>query len=313
MAQMARLTEGYLHECEIRGVGSATLASRRRELERLELWLRRRPRLGVGELTGEHLFLYVRARTRFRAKATLSGVLSQLRCFGEYLVAQQVWRENPLRWIRGPKPDPRRPLPRRVGREHLTRLFAEAARAHRTHHRHLWPALLAVCYGTGLRRGELERLNLADFDRTAGLLRIDGRKTGVERRVPLPAVAVQLLEAYLPHRFNALSGGPGAEPALFVSGHGQRLRGERIGHALQGLARRAALPRVTLHQFRHSCAADLLEAGVGLPEIQRILGHASTGSTCRYAQVADPARREAMAQHPINAILADPASQEVHP
>ena len=41
-------------------------------------------------------------------------------------------------------------------------------------------------YGTGLRRGELERLNLDAFDRPEGTLRIDGRKTGRERCVPLP-------------------------------------------------------------------------------------------------------------------------------
>ena len=313
MGQLERLTDGYLQDCETRGIAPTTLAGRRRELERFELWLRRRPRVPVAALTGEHLVAYVRSRTRFRAKATVGGVMSHLRCFGEYLVARGVWRENPLRWLRGPKADPRRPLPRRVGREQLTRLFAEAARAHRTHHRHLWPALLAVCYGTGLRRGELERLDLTDFDRMTGLLRIDGRKTGQERRVPLPAVAVQLLDAYLPHRFNAVTGPMPAEPALFVSETGRRLRGERIGHALHGLARRAAVPRVTLHQFRHSCAADLLEEGVGLPEIQRILGHASAGSTCRYAQIADPARRAAMQRHPINELLGLAPLPEVHP
>jgi site-specific recombinase XerD len=39
---------------------------------------------------------------------------------------------------------------------------------------------------------------------------------------------------------------------------------------------------------------------VGLPEVQRILGHQGIATTVRYAHIADPQRRAAMACHPIN-------------
>jgi site-specific recombinase XerD len=55
-----------------------------------------------------------------------------------------------------------------------------------------------------------------------------------------------------------------------------------------------------LHQFRHSCASDLLEAGVRLHEVQRILGHQAISTTIRYVHIADPQRREAISRHPIN-------------
>ena len=67
--------------------------------------------------------------------------------------------------------------------------------------------VLALLYGTGLRRGELERLNVEAFDRIEGTLRIDGRKTGRERCVPLPEMVRRCLEAYLPHRHNQLEAG----------------------------------------------------------------------------------------------------------
>jgi len=38
------------------------------------------------------------------------------------------------------------------------------------------------------------------------------------------------------------------------------------------LARRAQVPLVSLHQFRHTCASDLLEHGASLPEVQSLLG-----------------------------------------
>ena len=69
------------------------------------------------------------------------------------------------------------------------------------------------------------------------------------------------------------------------------------------LARRAQVPLVSLHQFRHTCASDLLEHGASLVEVQQVLGHKDVGTTARYLHVADPERARAMSQHPLNDYL----------
>jgi integrase len=56
-------------------------------------------------------------------------------------------------------------------------MWREAANRHGEYTSHLWVTVLAMPYGSGLRHGDLERLNLDAFDRTEGTLRIDGRKT----------------------------------------------------------------------------------------------------------------------------------------
>ena len=66
------------------------------------------------------------------------------------------------------------------------------------------------------------------------------------------------------------------------------------------MARRAGVSIRSLHQFRHTCASDLLEAGVHLAQVQRILGHSVIATTVRYVHIADPQRREAMRLHPLN-------------
>lgn len=66
------------------------------------------------------------------------------------------------------------------------------------------------------------------------------------------------------------------------------------------MAKRCDFEIHSMHQFRHSCASDLLEEGVRLPEVQRILGHQGIATTVRYVHIADPQRREAIACHPIN-------------
>ncbi len=299
------LLDGYLRLGESRGLSEGTMEKLRGELDRCGCWLkRRRPRPNLEQVDGQLLIKYIRTRSPFHAKSSVAGVVSTLRGFGEYLLQQGVWTQNPMRWVRGPRLDPRGKLPRRIGRDHLTRLW-DAARVQRSgYQQQLATAVLALLYGTGLRRGELERLNVADWRREEGLLKIDGRKTGRERTVPVSEGMWRCVEAYLPARQNLLEKhGVGGQTALFLNRRGERLRAEQLGALVHRLADSAKVPLVTLHQFRHSCASDLLEQGVSLPEVQQMLGHASVTSTTRYLQVADPERVRAIGKHPLNDYL----------
>jgi site-specific recombinase XerD len=232
------------------------------------------------------------------------GVSSQLRCFGDYLLEDGVWLQNPMRWIKGPRLDWRGKLPRRIGAEHLGKIWEEAGKLRGNYQRQLAVAVLSLLYGTGLRRGELERLNLEDWRREENLLRIDGRKTGCERSVPLAEGIGRCLEAYVPYRQNQIERlGTNGEQAFLVSKDGKRLSAQSLGLLVHRLARRAAVPLVSLHQFRHTCASDLLENGASLAEVQQVLGHKAVGTTSRYLQVADPERARAMSKHPLNDYL----------
>ena len=164
--------------------------------------------------------------------------------------------------------------------------------------------LLAVLYGTGLRRGELERLNLADWDRDNGVLKVDGQKTGQERKLPVGAGVWRCIEAYLPVRQNRLEAAGRLEEAAFmIDRFGKRMRSDSISRAVSICAKAAGTPFVSLHQFRHSCAADLLENGATMPEVKSVLGHATIQTTMRYIHVSGEERAKAMQKHPINDFL----------
>jgi site-specific recombinase XerD len=94
------------------------------------------------------------------------------------------------------------------------------------------------------------------------------------------------------------------EAALFVTRNGVRLTGQMISNGIHAISRKAGVSIHSLHQFRHTCASDLLEAGVNLAEVQRILGHSGISTTVRYVHIADPQRREAISRHPLNDWLA---------
>lgn len=299
------LLDRYMQILQSRGVSQSYLNAVRSELERFGLWIKRkRPRPSLEVLDSEMIISYLKARGTFKSKATVYGIISRLRGMGDFLSNEGFWKKNPLRWIKGPRLDSRSRVPRRIGKRSLEKLLESASSSRERYYRYLWIAVVVLMYGTGMRRGELERLDVCDWDRSEGTIRVDGRKTGRERVITVPDISSRCLEAYLPYRQLQLEKRfRQDEDALFVNKRGERLRGAHVSHAVHLLAKKAGMPLVSLHQFRHTCASDLMEAGEKLVLVQKILGHATISTTMRYTHVAEPQRRQAMERHPINHIL----------
>lgn len=152
-------------------------------------------------------------------------------------------------------------------------------------------ALVALAYAGGLRRAELVALDLSDYDRDSGRLRVLG-KGDRERAVFVGNGARDALHAWLRVR------GPAAGPLLLpVDRHGRigtrRLTEQTIYDRLRHLAARAGVATFSPHDCRRSLAGDLLDAGVDLPTVQSVLGHASPATTARYDRRGERAVREA--------------------
>lgn len=302
MRRWDALLDAYIQGYEARGIGASYIHNVRSEVERWGNWLkRRRPKPRLEEISADLHVRYIQERTAFRAKATVAGVISKMRGYGDYLVAQGVWNDNPLKWMQGPKLTPYHRMPKRISGQDMAALWSAAA-ANRGHfQRHVGITILSILYGTGIRRGELARLNTSDWNRDDGTLRIDGQKTGAERIVPVPRIVYHCIENYLPHRQNHLiKKACSAESALFLNRQGGRLNVGMVSLMVRNTARRAGVRLHSLHQFRHTCASDLLASGASLAEVQRILGHSTVATTMRYLHIADPERHEAMKMHPLN-------------
>jgi integrase/recombinase XerC len=149
-------------------------------------------------------------------------------------------------------------------------------------------AVLELLYGSGLRVGELVRLNREDVDLANATGRVLG-KGGKERIVPLGRPCVAAIEAYLRVRGALVHPKTGAEDprALFLARGGARLGVRRVQKLV---ARFGALGagRADLHPhaLRHTCATHLLDGGADLRAIQELLGHASLSTTQRYTHVS---------------------------
>jgi integrase len=156
--------------------------------------------------------------------------------------------------------------------------------------------VLALLYGCGLRRAEVARVDLADYNRGANTIHVHG-KGKKERTVHLPAGARRAVDAWLEVR--------GKEPGPLIcpvhkSGKVimRRLDAAAIWFAIRGLVKRTNVAKLTPHDFRRTLTGDLLDAGVDLVTVQTMLGHADPKVTARYDR--RPGRVRAAAAAKVN-------------
>jgi len=294
------LKDRFMEVYEARGLAVSTVQQMSHEWDRWGCFLKnRRPRPRLEDVTAKMITDYIGRRCQFLADSTQRSVMSRMRMIGEFFVSENIWRANFLRWMKAPRVDRRHRLPRRLDKSALTKIMEAAASGRYEYSRYLWPAIVGVFYGTGIRRGELSRLNISCWDPDNGLLLVDGNKGRRERRVPLPPLAWQCLEAYLPRRQNVLSArNIFQEEALFVTASGTRMSPDRLSDGMRNLTARAGV-KATLHQLRHTCASDLIAGGAKLPRVQELLGHKIITTTMGYLHIAGPELAEAMGRHPI--------------
>jgi site-specific recombinase XerD len=142
-------------------------------------------------------------------------------------------------------------------------------------------ACFFVLAHTGLRASECVYLQVGDLDLPSRRLVVRQGKGRKDRVVYLSDLAVLALTRYL---------GPIPRPAhapLWVRPNGRPLRYEWLASHMTALALAAGVAEVSPHRLRHSLATRLLNAGMDITRIQKLLGHTQLSTTQVYAQVLD--------------------------
>lgn len=143
--------------------------------------------------------------------------------------------------------------------------------------------LMLLC---GLRSGEVLSLRLTDLCFEDARIRICG-KGNKERVLPLPQMLLQLLRDYLrlerPKRCYS--------NRLFVVLQGRRRGRPMTPSGLRSLLRhrrasRRGVRNANAHRLRHTFGSDMARAGVRLPVLQKMMGHASSSSTLQYVNLS---------------------------
>jgi len=215
---------------------------------------------------------------------TLARGLAGIRSFVRYLERQGLASSAGLNATRAPRQP--KTLPRPVAAEAAIRLSnAETQLRDEPWIAARDAAVLALCYGCGLRIGEALALTPRQFGEQAGRsLRITG-KGGRTRIAPVLPVVREAVEAY-----RGLCPYPARpDQPLFFGARGGPLRAAIIQRAMARMRGALGLPdSATPHALRHSFASHLLAGGGDLRTIQELLGHASLATTQVYTAVDTP-------------------------
>ncbi|GAB4027689.1 MAG: hypothetical protein Fur0011_6310 [Candidatus Microgenomates bacterium] len=141
--------------------------------------------------------------------------------------------------------------------------------------------ILALAYGSGLRVSEVINLRVRDVDLTNLCLTIKGGKGNKDRITVIP----EKLTAEL----SRMIAGKSAESYLFESERGGKLTSRTAQIIMHQALKRANVNKnATFHSLRHSFATHLLENGVDIRHIQKLLGHSSISTTAQYTKVTNP-------------------------
>jgi integrase/recombinase XerD len=147
-------------------------------------------------------------------------------------------------------------------------------------------AFLQVAYGCGLRLSELIHLQVSDIDSARMVIHVRHGKGGKARLVPLSQRLLEELRAYWRLCRPRTWLFPGDRP-------GQPISAANMQRRLGQLVKEVGLSKpCSMHTLRHSYATHLLEAGVDLLTLKRLLGHRSLQTTACYLHVSTERLRQ---------------------
>ena len=153
-------------------------------------------------------------------------------------------------------------------------------------------AFLSTAYASGLRLSELCNLRGCDIDSAPDrmCIRVVQGKGGQDRYALLTPELLELLRTYWRNCRTGTNGTSGADWLFPSRSNPTRCMDRGSGQRYYYLARDAAgITKIGgIHTLRHCFATHLLEAGVDLNSISKLLGHAQLGTTSRYLRMARP-------------------------
>ena len=204
------------------------------------------------------------------SKVTVDNIRRILSSFFSWLEEENYIIKSPVRRIHKVKIG-------KMVKETYTDEALEQMRDHCDNSRDL--ALVDLLASTGMRVGELVKLNRNDIDFHNRECVVTG-KGDKQRRVYFDARTKIHLQKYLEERSDT-------NEALFVSllAPYDRLQISGVEIRLRQFGRELNIPRVHPHKFRRTLATMAIDKGMPIEQVQHLLGHQSLDTTLQYAMV----------------------------
>ena len=282
--------EAYLQRERDLGVGKALLRTRGHDLRSFAGWIEARYELKtLSQLRGQHLESW---QTHQRAKRTTKGLPLKPSTLNTRFGNVKAWlkHESDRGAVSARLPGKlvfiktARMLPQGVlSHRQIRRMLRAIDTSHPIGYRDR--TMMEILYSSGIRRGELLGIDLADVDLDGAIVRVLG-KGNKERLVPVGKTALRHLETYLQAIRSFFVRADVENPAVFLSRRGTRLSKSVLDAAVKRAASVLDLDfAVSAHTFRRSCTTELVKSDANLWHVKELLGHEDLRTLQHYARL----------------------------
>lgn len=298
---LAQHIDRFLVNMEVLNKATATIDTARFKFSKFLDWCDMRSIERAEEVTlqkiqsfQKHLARYKKPNGEKMIVATQHSILSALKRFFNWMRRQGYLKVDPAENLDLPKL-PADALPNKgLAPDEVAKLFKTPNISTKLGLRDR--AMLAVFYSTGMRRGELTKIDINDIDFAENSVKITG-KGNKERMVILGDAACEWLEKYLDASRPELDRGEGGK-ALFLNKNGKRMSAKGLSHTMKRIFRNAGVEKEgSTHLWRHTFCTQLVVSGCGLRVVQKLMGHANLQYLSRYSSLDLSDLKKAMDEH----------------
>ena len=203
-------------------------------------------------------YLYDRKIT----KSSISRKLSSIRGLYNYLVREDIIKENHFNKIQNPKRELY--LPKFLKDEELDKIFSVCNSNNPTEERDT--LIIELLYATGVRVSELVNIKIKDINREENLIKVLG-KGNKERMVIYNNHTKKALDTYLKDGYNYFN--KKSSEYLILNKNGNKLSERYIREIINKKVSQASLDiKISPHTLRHTFATDILENGAHLMTVK---------------------------------------------
>ena len=262
------LINKYLSSKEIEGCSNRTILYYKATVEKLNHKLNK----GFTHMTTDDLRQYLTDYQKINncSKTNIDNIRRNLSSFFSWLEEENYILKSPMKRIHKIKTD-------KIIKEAYTDEALEKLRDNCNCLRDL--AIIDLLSSTGMRVGELVKLNINDIDFENRECVVFG-KGNKERPVYFDARTKIHLKNYIESRIDS-------NEALFVTLDKpySRLKISGVEIRLRTLGKRLGIPKVHPHRFRRTVATRAIDKGMPIEQVQSLLGHSQIDTTMHYAMV----------------------------
>lgn len=279
---ISELYAKFLLEQKFRNNSKRTLEYYEENLTRFFNWLESDDILSLSTDKWKEYGVYLHDKATKRngdrySESSIQGSMRATKAFYNYGIEQGVIDDKVIRQLKLPKAHNKEE--RILDDDEINTLFKCIDSATQTGLRN--KCFIALMLDSGLRRGEIPRLNFADLDLKTKTMIIKG-KGGKQRVVPMGEISAALLKDYISrYRKDA-----GQQSPVFVEKNDERCSDNLIKQVFKRVKVSTDIKRLHPHLLRHTFATNYIADGGDLETLRLILGHANIQTTQRYLHLA---------------------------